>query len=87
VTVTAHAIADALGVQERLVRTNLRALEEEGLVETSRMWLKVLDRNAVQARACGCYDPSRSVCDRPRATSPTRQAGAGPMTYGCEAAA
>ena len=87
VTVTAHAIADALGVQERLVRTNLRALEEEGLVETSRMWLKVLDRNAVQARACGCYDPSRSVCDRPRATSSSRQTGVVTPPYQCEAAA
>ncbi|MGA0544089.1 Crp/Fnr family transcriptional regulator [Brevundimonas sp. VNH65] len=87
ITVTAHAVADALGVQERLVRSHLRSLEDEGLVETSRLWLRVLDRDAVQARACGCYDPSRSVCDRPAAGSLARQAGAAPVAYGCEAAA
>ncbi len=87
VSMTIQALADAMGVQERLVRTHLRRLEEGGLVETSRLWLRVLNRDAVQEQACGCYDSSRSVCDRSRTNAAGRQAAPAPVGRGCEIAA
>lgn len=75
VAMTTRAVADALGVQERLARTHLRALHDEGALETSRLWLRVLKRDVFLARACSCYDPLRSVCDRPRTPPIAQQTG------------
>ena len=53
--VTHDLIADVLGVRRPGVTLALGALEDAGLLRCGRGHITVLDRPALQARACECY--------------------------------
>lgn len=62
---THDLIADVLGVRRPGVTLALGTLEQAGLVKCGRGHITVLERQALQARACECYqmlrqDPPRS---------------------------
>jgi CRP-like cAMP-binding protein len=56
-----EVFAKMLGVQRTSVNPILRRFRAEGLVELGRSRLKVLDRAALHARACECYDVLRAT--------------------------
>ena len=53
---TQEALAGLLGVQRTTINAVARQLSDEGLISTRRGTISVLDRTALEARACECYD-------------------------------
>jgi CRP-like cAMP-binding protein len=53
---TQEALAGLLGVQRTTINAVARQLADEGLISTRRGTISVLDRAALEARACDCYD-------------------------------
>ena len=56
-------IAGVLGVRRATVSEVGGSLEDRGLIERGRGWVRVLDRNGLKAAACGCYGQMRAVMD------------------------
>ena len=53
---TQEALAGLLGAQRTSINAAVRQLTDEGLITTRRGTISVLDRAALEARACECYD-------------------------------
>ena len=60
---TVLGLAQILRVQRKAARGALDALREADIIETTRGSITVVNREALEARACECYDPARSVRD------------------------
>ena len=58
---TQSDIAGMLGVRRATVSEVECVLETKGLITRGRGWVEVLDREALEGAACGCYDTMRSV--------------------------
>lgn len=58
---TQAGIADMLGVRRATVSEVSAELERKGLIRRRRGCIQVLDREGLQAAACGCYDTIREV--------------------------
>lgn len=56
-------IAGMLGVRRATVSEVGSSLDDRGLIERGRGWVRVLDRDGLKAAACGCYDQMRAVMD------------------------
>ena len=56
IELTQEALARLLGVQRTTVNAVIKELSSEGLINTSRGTVRVLDRAALKRRACECYD-------------------------------
>ena len=57
-----HAdIAGMLGVRRATVSEVGSLLEDKGLIERGRGWVRVLDREGLEAASCGCYGMMRDV--------------------------
>ncbi|WP_298747392.1 Crp/Fnr family transcriptional regulator [uncultured Brevundimonas sp.] len=54
-------IAEMLGVRRATVSEVGSGLEEKGLIRRGRGWVEVLDRQALEDAACGCYALMRGV--------------------------
>lgn len=54
-------IAGMLGVRRATVSEVGAVLEDKGLIQRGRGWVKVLDRKALEAAACGCYGSMRDL--------------------------
>jgi CRP-like cAMP-binding protein len=65
---TVIGLAQILGVQRKAARAAVEGLRKDGLVDSGRGALAVTDRDGLEARACDCYDPARSVRDDRRAS-------------------
>ena len=63
-TMTQELIANMLGVRRSGVTEAAGNLQRDGLIEYHRGHIKVLDRSALEARACECYAVVRKECDR-----------------------
>lgn len=57
-------IANRMGVQRTSIVEAFRGLTRGGAVEHSRGWVKVVDRAALERRACGCYRNVRALGER-----------------------
>ena len=66
--VTHTAIAKALGAQRTSVSLIAHKLKRKGMIEYKRGRIKVLDRQALQHAACGCYQLIRSQFSRESST-------------------
>jgi len=55
IPLTQEYLAEMLGVQRTTVSAVARALQEQGLIAYRRGAISLLDRAAVEARACECY--------------------------------
>jgi CRP-like cAMP-binding protein len=55
IELTQEALAGLLGVQRTTVNAVIQELSSEGLIATGRGIVRVLDRVALQRRACECY--------------------------------
>jgi CRP-like cAMP-binding protein len=69
---TQAGIAGMLGVRRATVSEVGSELEDKGLIRRGRGWVEVLDRDALEAASCGCYELMRGVMKdlrlpRPRA--------------------
>jgi len=64
VHLTQEAIATMLGAHRVSVAQALAALETEGLVERARGIVRVVDRPALETRACACYAVVQEQYDR-----------------------
>ena len=53
---TQEMFADMLGVQRTTVSQAATALRDAGVVEYKRGQVQIVDRSAIRARACECYD-------------------------------
>jgi CRP-like cAMP-binding protein len=60
---TVLGLARILGVQRKAARGAVDALRDAAIIETTRGALTIRDRAGLEARACECYDPSKSVRD------------------------
>jgi CRP-like cAMP-binding protein len=56
IPLTQEYLAEMLGVQRTTVSAVARALQEQGLIGYRRGMIRIVDRAALQARACECYD-------------------------------
>ena len=56
-------IAGMLGVRRATVSEVGSSLEERGLIERGRGWVRVVDRPGLRTAACGCYGQMRAVMD------------------------
>jgi CRP-like cAMP-binding protein len=56
IPLTQEYLAEMLGVQRTTVSTVARALQDQGLIRYRRGTIQVLDRAAIEARACECYE-------------------------------
>ncbi len=63
-TVTQQLIADMLGVRREGITEAAGKLHDEGLIHHSRGHIKVLDRKALESRACECYGLVKREFDR-----------------------
>jgi CRP-like cAMP-binding protein len=61
---TQELIANMLGVRREGVTEAAGKLQSAGVIRYSRGHIAVLDRPALEARACECYDVVRRECDR-----------------------
>ena len=59
--ITHQEMADILGIRRESVTMTAGKLSHEGLIETSRGQLHVLDRPRLEARACECYKAMNPV--------------------------
>ena len=55
IELTQEAFAGLLGVQRTTVNAVSRSLQEEGLIDTGRGVIRVVDRAGLKRRACECY--------------------------------
>ena len=55
IELTQEAFAALLGVQRTTVNAVSRSLQEEGLIDTGRGVVRVVDRAGLKRRACECY--------------------------------
>jgi DNA-binding transcriptional regulator YhcF (GntR family) len=55
IPLTQEYLAEMLGVQRTTVSAVARALQEQGLIGYRRGTIRLLDREAVEARSCECY--------------------------------
>jgi CRP-like cAMP-binding protein len=55
IELTQEALAGLLGVQRTTVNAVIKDLSSEGLINTSRGTVRVLDRAGLKRRACECY--------------------------------
>jgi DNA-binding GntR family transcriptional regulator len=53
-----------LGVRRASVTEALGALEKRGLIQTGRGRITIVDRQGLEAVACGCYGIIRGVVHR-----------------------
>lgn len=60
---TVLGLAQILRVQRKAAREALGALREADIIKTTRGSITVVNREALETRACECYDPARSVRD------------------------
>ena len=56
-------IAGMLGVRRATVSEVGSSLEDRGVIERGRGWVRVLDRPGLRNAACGCYGQMRAVLD------------------------
>lgn len=61
---THDILARMLGVRRASVSENIRALEQEGLVRTSRGRIQIRNRPGLEARSCHCYRIMNSEYER-----------------------
>jgi DNA-binding MarR family transcriptional regulator len=59
--ITHQEMAEILGIRRESVTMTAGKLSHEGLIETSRGQLHVLDRPQLEARACECYKAMNPV--------------------------
>jgi CRP-like cAMP-binding protein len=57
-------VAQMLGVRRASVTETLGALERNGLIETSRGRIRIIEREGLQKTACECYSVIRGVVHR-----------------------
>jgi CRP-like cAMP-binding protein len=55
IELTQEAVAGLLGVQRTTVNAVIKELSSEGLINTSRGTVRVIDRAGLKRRACECY--------------------------------
>ncbi len=71
---THELLAGKLGVRRESVTMAAQALQRDGVIRYARGLIEVLDRDALQGRACECYVTVKRECDRllpqPLARSP-----------------
>jgi CRP-like cAMP-binding protein len=65
---TQQLIANMLGVRREGVTEAAGRLQADGLIHYRRGRINVLDRAALEKRACECYGVVRRECDRLRAS-------------------
>jgi CRP-like cAMP-binding protein len=53
--VTHEHMADMVGVRRASITDALAALRAEGLIETGRVSVTIVDRGKMEAKACECY--------------------------------
>lgn len=58
---TQEDIAGMLGVRRATVSEVGAELEDKGLIRRGRGWVEVLERDALEAASCGCYELMRGV--------------------------
>lgn len=63
-SVTHEWIANALGVRRESVTQAILKLRAQGCIANGRNSITVLDRAALEARSCECYDAIKHECDR-----------------------
>ncbi|UXI70339.1 Crp/Fnr family transcriptional regulator [Tahibacter amnicola] len=63
-TMTQELIANMLGVRREGVTEAAGKLQAAGVISYSRGHIAVLDRTALEARACECYRVVKDECDR-----------------------
>jgi CRP-like cAMP-binding protein len=63
-TMTQELIANMLGVRREGVTESAGKLQKLGLIEYSRGHIKVLDRPALEAHACECYQVVKTEFER-----------------------
>jgi Mn-dependent DtxR family transcriptional regulator len=56
ISLTQEYLAEMLGVQRTTVSAVARALQDQGLIRYRRGTIRILDRDAVESRACECYE-------------------------------
>ncbi len=61
---TQELIANMLGVRRQGVVEAARYLQKAGLIDYQRGHIRVLDRPALEARVCECYEVVRREYDR-----------------------
>jgi len=61
---TQELIANRLGVRREGVTEAAGHLQQAGLIEYRRGHITVLDRTALEARTCECYEVVKKECDR-----------------------
>ena len=61
---TQELIANMLGVRREGVTEAARKLQKAGLIDYHRGHITVLDRQALQTRACECYQVVKTEFDR-----------------------
>lgn len=61
---TQELISNMLGVRREGVTENAHKLQQAGLIRYARGHIEVLDRNALERRACECYAVVRKEYDR-----------------------
>ena len=61
---TQEYIAQMLGVQRASVSVFAHGLQDEGLISYRRGNIRILDREALERRACGCYGALRALRHR-----------------------
>jgi len=63
-------MAGALGVRRATVSEVGGLLEDRGLIQRGRGWIRVTDRKGLKAAACGCRDQMRAAMDAVELTPP-----------------
>lgn len=61
---THELLAGKMGVRRESVTVAALALQREGVIRYARGYIEVLDRPALEARACECYATVKHECDR-----------------------
>jgi CRP-like cAMP-binding protein len=61
---TQEYISQMLGVQRASISVFAHGLQDEGLISYRRGTIRIVDREALERRACGCYRSLRSLRDR-----------------------
>jgi CRP-like cAMP-binding protein len=56
ISLTQEFLAEMLGVQRTTVSAVARALQDQGLIRYRRGAIRILDRAAIEDRACECYE-------------------------------
>jgi len=84
VRMTQERIANLLGVRREGVTEAAGKLQADEVIEYSRGRIRVLDRGALESRACECYAVVRGEYERllPAVTPGVRPATAGPPPAG-----